>query len=237
MAVSWAKGIIIAEPAPRAAYLARYLAPHWKGLVSSDSEDGVGVAVTATCFTLAGSLAFGVGGAGVAVLAVEASGRSWLPQFWLGFDAVLLLCLVASYRLVGRYGLRFYDTAAGVNPLWRLAAVGNCAWRCLPRAQREAQVPRLRALNAAARVLLTDPEDDRTRKALATHAEVLRKVSTSVLQDSPSSLPHGAVVVDPMSPGECSSACLPPVPTGGSTSLSLVVPAQSKPGPTEDGSR
>lgn len=233
MAVSWARGIVVAEPAPRAAYVARYLAPHWKGLVSWDSEERVGFAAAAVCFTLAGSLVFGVGGAGVAALAVQVSGRSWLTQFWLGFDTVLVLCLVASYRLVGRYGLRFYGAAVGVSPLWRLVAMGNCAWRCLPRAQREAQEPRLRALNAAARVLLTDPGDDRTRKALVTHAEVLRKVSTSVLQDSPSSLTHGAFVIDRISPGECSSACLGPAPSGGGTSLSLVVPTQNKSGPTE----
>ncbi|MGW8953965.1 hypothetical protein [Streptomyces sp. NPDC055709] len=189
----------------------------------------MGAAGVVAAFALAGSLVFGGCGAALAMLAVQVSGRGWLLQFWLGFDVFIALCLVASYWLVGRYGLRFYDTAVGTDPVWRLATIGNRAWCCLPRMEREVQRSRLRALNAAARLLLTDPEDDRTFKALVTHAEVLRKVSTTVLRGRPESGAHGDAVLDRVAEGEYSSSCLAAL-TGGGPGLSLV-PSQDKTGP------
>ncbi len=241
MAVSWAKGIAIAEPAPRLAQLARYLAPHWKGLLYLESENGVGVVATVTFFTLIAGAVFGAGGAGFALLAVEVTGCHWLVRFWLGFDAVLGLCLTASYWLVGRYGLRFYDVDPSTNPLWRLVTIGNSSWRCLPRAHRETQKPRLRALNTAARILLTDPEDDRTRDALAAHAEMLRSLSTTVLADSTvlansrPELPHGAVVVRPLPVDPHSGMRRGSALTDGCGTLSLAVPLQHNSAPTEAG--
>jgi hypothetical protein len=127
MAVSWAKSIAIAEPAPRPTHVARYLAPHWKGLLSLESEDGIGFVPAATAITLTAVALFGAGGGTFAALAVEVSGRPWLLWWWLGFDAFLAVCLATSYWLVGRYGLRFYDDDPADNALWRFVTVGGCA--------------------------------------------------------------------------------------------------------------
>jgi len=88
---------------------------------------------------------------------------------------------------VSRYGLRFYDTDPADNEIWRLVTVANTAWRALPRPHRRIHQPRLRAANTAARLLLTDHTDTRTRQALAAHTELLRQLSVAVLPDTP---PH-----------------------------------------------
>lgn len=86
---------------------------------------------------------------------------------------------------MSRYGLRFYDTEPTDNEIWRLVTVANTAWRALPRSHRRIHQPRLRAANTAARLLLTDHTDTRTRQALAAHTELLRQLSVTVLPDTP----------------------------------------------------
>lgn len=121
-------------------------------------------------------------------MAQAACGRPPLLQLWLAFDTVTALVLAASYWLVSRYGLRFYDTEPAENEIWRLVTVANTAWRALPRSHRRIHQPRLRAANTAARLLLTDLSDTRTRQVLAAHTELLRHLSITVLPDTQ---PHG----------------------------------------------
>ncbi|WP_344534028.1 hypothetical protein [Streptomyces albiaxialis] len=131
---------------------------------------------------------FGAGGGAVAALIVEISGKPCLAWSWFAVDAFLAWCLSVSYWLVGRYGLRFYDEDPPANPVWRSVTVGNSAWRSLPSRQRKHQRARLRALNSTARLLLADPDDEASRKALTSHADALRRLSTAVLTDNASEL-------------------------------------------------
>ncbi|WP_328390590.1 hypothetical protein OHS81_36695 [Streptomyces sp. NBC_00400] len=186
--VSWAGRIALIEPAPKPARYARYLAPHWKGMARLDSDNGIGALPATLLLLLAGVLLFGAGGAGAALVAQAACGRPPLLQLWLAFDTVTALVLAASYWLVSRYGLRFYDTEPAENEIWRLVTVANTAWRALPRSHRRIHQPRLRAANTAARLLLTDLSDTRTRQVLAAHTELLRHLSITVLPDTQ---PHG----------------------------------------------
>ncbi|MFH8984789.1 hypothetical protein [Streptomyces varsoviensis] len=184
MAVSWAKRIAVTEPAPKIVRYARYLAPHWQGLLRIDSENGIGLVPAAVFFGAVAALVFGAGGGGAALLVDAALGRHYLPRSWPAFDAAAAIALSFSYWLVGRYGLRFYDTDPASNDLWRMITVANTAWRSLPRAHRAAQKPRLRAANTAARILLADPDDARTRQTLAVHADALRQLAITVLSDA-----------------------------------------------------
>ncbi|MFD7667364.1 hypothetical protein [Streptomyces sp. NPDC059788] len=184
MAVSWAKRIAVTEPAPKPVRYARYLAPHWQGLLRVDSENGIGIVPAVAFFGVLASVLFGAGGAGVALLVDVATDRDHLARAWVAFDLVAAVALSVSYWLVGRYGLRFYDTDPATNDLWRLITVANTAWRSLPRSHRTAQRPRLRAVNTAARILLADPADTRTHQMLHAHADVLRHLATTVLADS-----------------------------------------------------
>ncbi|MFE7121848.1 hypothetical protein ACFU99_41100 [Streptomyces sp. NPDC057654] len=183
VAVSWAKRIAITEPAPKIVRYARYLAPHWRGLLRMDSENGVGLIPAVAFFGAVAAVLFGAGGAGVAALLDAVLGRHYLLRSWPALDASVALVLTVSYWLVGRYGLRFYDVDPASNELWRLITVANTAWRSLPRAHRAAQKPRLRAANTAARILLADPEDARTRQTLAVHTGALRDLAITVLKD------------------------------------------------------
>ncbi|MEV0281477.1 hypothetical protein AB0I22_34545 [Streptomyces sp. NPDC050610] len=183
MAVSWAKRIATTEPAPKVVRYARYLAPHWQGLHRMDSENGIGLIPAVAFFVTVAAILFGAGGAGAAFLVDAALGRHSLSRCWAAFDAAAAAALAVSYWLVGRYGLRFYDADPASNDLWRLATVANTAWRSLPRAHRTAQKPRLRAANTAARILLADPGDARTRQTLSVHADALRQLSVTVLTD------------------------------------------------------
>ncbi|MFH9421858.1 hypothetical protein [Streptomyces sp. NPDC017529] len=189
MAVSWAKRIAVTEPAPKPVRYARYLAPHWQGLLRVDSENGIGIVPACAFFGVIASVLFGAGGAGVALLVDVVIDRDQLARVWMGFDLAMAVALSVSYWLVGRYGLRFYDTDPATNDLWRLITVANTAWRSLPRAHRTAQKPRLRAVNTAARILLADPEDTRTHQMLHAHADVLRHLATTVLADTQQTQP------------------------------------------------
>ncbi|MFE1763908.1 hypothetical protein ACFW81_06785 [Streptomyces angustmyceticus] len=186
--VSWAGRIALIEPAPKPARYARYLAPHWKGMARLDSDNGIGALPAALLLLLAAALLFGGGGAAAALAVRAACGEPHLPALWLAFDAATALLLAASYWLVSRYGLRFYDTEPADNEIWRLVTVANTAWRALPRAHRRIHQPRLRAANTAARLLLTDHTDTRTHQVLAAHTELLRHLSITVLLDTQ---PHG----------------------------------------------
>lgn len=186
--VSWAGRIALIEPAPKPARYARYLAPHWKGMARLDSDNGIGALPAVLLLLLAGVLLFGAGGAGAAMVVRAACGRPPLLQLWLTFDTATALILAASYWLVSRYGLRFYDTEPAENEIWRLVTVANTAWRALPRSHRRLHQPRLRAANTAARLLLADHTDTRTRQVLAAHTELLRHLSITVLPDTQ---PHG----------------------------------------------
>ncbi|WP_329180699.1 hypothetical protein [Streptomyces decoyicus] len=188
MSVSWAGRIALIEPAPKPARYARYLAPHWKGMARLDSNNGIGALPAAFLLLLAGALLFGAGGAGAALAVRAAYGQPPLLQLWLAFDTATAVTLTASYWLVSRYGLRFYDTEPADNEIWRLVTVANTAWRALPRSHRRIHQPRLRAANTAARLLLTDHADTRTRQVLAAHTELLRHLSITVLPDTQ---PHG----------------------------------------------
>ncbi|WP_328319232.1 hypothetical protein [Streptomyces sp. NBC_00388] len=184
MAVSWARRIAIIEPAPRTARYARYLAPHWKGLTRLESENCIGLFPAVLLFSLAALALFGAGGAGLAWLADEVTGRRRLLYVWVSFDTLAGASLALSYWLVSRHALRFYEAEPSSSPTWRLVTIANTAWRYLPPSHREAQKPRLLAANTAARLLLTDPEDSQTHDVLTAHADALRQLATTVLQDT-----------------------------------------------------
>ncbi|OKH98070.1 hypothetical protein A6A06_27960 [Streptomyces sp. CB02923] len=222
MAVSWAKRIAVTEPAPKPVRYARYLAPHWQGLLRVDSENGIGIVPAVAFFGVLASVLFGAGGAGVALLVDVAMDRDHMARAWVAFDLVMAVALSFSYWLVGRYGLRFYDTDPATNDLWRLITVANTAWRSLPRAHRTAQRPRLRAVNTAARILLADPADTRTHQMLHAHADVLRHLATTVLadtqQEQPPELPtaYASRTADPLplaEPGAAQATSLERAPS------------------------
>ncbi|MEU9096704.1 hypothetical protein [Streptomyces sp. NPDC048361] len=184
MAVSWARRIAVIEPAPRTVRYARYLAPHWKGLTRLESDNCIGLLPAVLLFTMAALTLFGAGGAGLAWLADALTGHRRLPYLWLAFDALAGTSLALSYWLVSRHALRFYEVEPSVSPTWRLVTIANTAWRCLPAYHRDAQKPRLRAINTAARLLLTDPDDSHTRRVLTEHADALRHLATTVLHET-----------------------------------------------------
>ncbi|MFK8909888.1 hypothetical protein [Streptomyces sp. YS-3] len=184
MAVSWARRIAIIEPAPRTVRYARYLAPHWKGLTRLESDNCIGLFPAVLLFTLAALAVFGAGGAGLAWLADELTGHRRLAYLWLAFDAFTGASVALSYWLVSRHALRFYEAEPTSSPTWRLVTIANTAWRCLPACQRDAQKPRLRAINTAARLLLTDPDDSHTHRVLTEHADALRRLATTVLHET-----------------------------------------------------
>ncbi|MEU1335575.1 hypothetical protein [Streptomyces sp. NPDC005865] len=184
MAVSWARRIAVIEPAPRTVRYARYLAPHWKGLTRLESDNCIGLFPAVFLFTLAALTLFGAGGAGLAWLTDELTGHRRLPYLWLAFDAVAGASLALSYWLVSRYALRFYEAEPSSSPTWRLVTIANTAWRCLPAYYRDTQKPRLRAVNTAARLLLTDPDDSHTHSILTEHADALRHLATTVLHEA-----------------------------------------------------
>ncbi|MFE9369631.1 hypothetical protein ACFYM2_07640 [Streptomyces sp. NPDC006711] len=184
MAVSWARRIAVIEPAPRTVRYARYLAPHWKGLTRLESDNCIGLFPAVLLFTLAALSLFGAGGAALAWLTDELTGHRRLPYLWLVFDALAAASLAVSYWLVSRYALRFYEAEPSSSPTWRLVTIANTAWRCLPAHHRDAQKPRLRAINTAARLLLTDPDDSHTHRVLTEHADALRHLATTVLHET-----------------------------------------------------
>ncbi|MEU8959602.1 hypothetical protein AB0C93_35550 [Streptomyces sp. NPDC048518] len=184
MAVSWARRIAVIEPAPRTVRYARYLAPHWKGLTRLESDNCIGLFPAVLLFVLAALTLFGAGGASLAWLTDELTGHRRLPYLWLAFDAVAGASLALSYWLVSRYALRFYEAEPSSSPTWRLVTIANTAWRCLPAHYRDTQKPRLRAVNTAARLLLTDPDDSHTHSILTEHADALRHLATTVLHEA-----------------------------------------------------
>ncbi|MEU3499748.1 hypothetical protein ABZ726_02895 [Streptomyces hundungensis] len=184
MAVSWARRIAVIEPAPRTVWYARYLAPHWKGLTRLESDNCIGLLPAVLLFTLAALTLFGAGGAGLAWLTDELTGYRRLPYLWLVFDVLVGASMALSYWLVSRHALRFYEREPSSSPTWRHVTVANTAWRCLPAYHREAQKPRLRAINTAARLLLTDPDDSHTHRVLTEHADALRHLATTVLHET-----------------------------------------------------
>ncbi|MFG2720754.1 hypothetical protein ACGFW5_21010 [Streptomyces sp. NPDC048416] len=140
-------------------------------------------------FTLAALTLFGAGGAGLAWLADELTGHRRLPYLWLVFDALAGVSLALSYWLVSRHALRFYEVEPSSSPTWRHVTIANTAWRCLPACHRDAQKPRLRAINTAARLLLTDPDDSHTHRVLTEHADALRQLATTVLHETQQAKP------------------------------------------------
>jgi hypothetical protein len=184
MAASWARRIAIIEPAPGAVRYARYLAPHWKGLTRIESDSCIGLFPAVLLFSLAALALFGAGGAGLAWLAVEVTGRRRLLYLWPLSDALAGASLALSYWLVSRHALRFYEAEPSSSRTWRLVTIANTAWRCLPACHRDAQRARLLAANTAARLLLTDPDDSHTHDVLTEHADALRQLATTVLHDT-----------------------------------------------------
>ncbi|MFD4629106.1 hypothetical protein ACFVYR_04290 [Streptomyces sp. NPDC058284] len=192
MAVSWARRIAVIEPAPKSVRYARYLAPHWKGLTRLESDNCIGLFPAVLLFGLAALIVFGAGGAGVAWLADQLTGHRRLPYLWLAFDAVAGTSLALSYWLVSRHALRFYEVEPSSSSTWRLVTIANTAWRCLPAYHRDSQKPRLRAVNTAARLLLTDPDDPHTHSILTEHTDALRHLATTVLHEAQQEQPDNS---------------------------------------------
>ncbi|WP_030185904.1 hypothetical protein [Streptomyces capuensis] len=174
---NWGRKIVIAEPAPGAARVARYAAPHytWKEV---DALDALGPIIV----LFGGAIVFGVAGGGVAAIAAALFGGGVEVPVWVCFDLLLVSCVVASYILVARYGLRFpADKDSG---RWHIMTEqGNTAWRCLPTPQRLEYIEHLRAMNAAARLVLIDPDDAEACQVLEHNARTLHDLTLSRLPE------------------------------------------------------
>ncbi|MEU1626726.1 hypothetical protein ABZ746_15650 [Streptomyces sp. NPDC020096] len=195
MNASWAKSVVIAEPAPPAARLARYLTPKWRGLLAD--QDLVGVVVALLFLVLVGTAPFALGGAAAAVLAKRLSGAP-IAETWALFDGLLAGAVAVSYALVARYGMRFQICDTEFSDAWRLATLGNAAWRSLPRPHRKHELERLRAMNAATRLLLIQPDDQTLRTMLKTHTDALCVLATTALADNSSPSHHMPAALPPI---------------------------------------
>lgn len=149
-----------------------------------ENENSIGVIPASLLFLTLFGLIFGVGAGGSAALAAEVLDCGSLVQWWTVISALISTTLAVSYWCIARYGLRFHELDPHVDPLWCHAAVGNISWRSLPRTYRDAQRPRLRALNSGLRVILATPEDEDTRRTVATLTEYLKNLSITVLPDA-----------------------------------------------------
>lgn len=180
---SWGREIVIAQPAPPLAWPARYLAPVVK---ENEIDDGSGLWPIFLIF--GGGMVFGLAGGGVAAIATQLFGGRVTAPVWVGFDLFLVACVVVSYVLVARYGLRFPHLPANEQSEAQrvLAAQGNTAWGCLPKEQRLANAERLRAMNAAARLILINADDAAAHTVLETNARSLHQLTlTTALEQKP----------------------------------------------------
>jgi hypothetical protein len=88
--------------------------------------------------------------------------------------------LVTAYVLVARHGLRLPTAtrATEESTQRRLpTAQGNTAWRCLPDLHRSANTEQVRAMNAAARLLLIHPDDQEADTVLRTNSQTLHQLT------------------------------------------------------------
>jgi len=137
-AISWGDNIVIAEPAPRAARMARYLAPRPSDIRGTLREDDGGLIFGAVLGSLVGGgMVFGFGGGGVsAISGALGAGDTLKACVWLGFDLLLVAVVAAAYALVARHGIRFHTDSPDEDPVHLALESGNTAWRSLPPAYR-----------------------------------------------------------------------------------------------------
>lgn len=170
---SWGRKIVIAEPAPGAALAARYLAPTF----TTADADILDVLIPAGV-VLGGGLVFGLLGGGAGAVAATVFGDGVRAPVWIGFDLVVTACVIASYVLVARHGLRFTEEDHGEIRAQRvLVEQGNVAWSCLPENEQALWAEQLRAMNAAARLLRVDPEDAEARAVLERNSRALHELT------------------------------------------------------------
>ncbi|MER5989333.1 hypothetical protein [Streptomyces sp. NPDC001787] len=107
----------------------------------------------------------------------------------MAFDILVLACVATAYVLVARYGLRF-QTDEGESQEVRVAVEqGNTAWKCLPAQAQKENVELLRALNAAARLVLIDPMDSEAQAVLEKNAKALHELTlTAAALPSPTAV-------------------------------------------------
>lgn len=179
--VSWGSNIVIAEPAPAAARVARYLAPRPKSFSESDDDSPV----IAVLVIVAVAIGLGLIGNAVGAIAGALFGKGVITPVWVGFEVLLLASSLVSYGLVARYGLRFSGEKAQdktAEGTLRIAAErGNTAWRCLPTQHRQESTERLRAMNAAARLLLIDMSDEQAQQVLRKNSSELHLLALASL--------------------------------------------------------
>lgn len=161
---SWGQNIVITEPAPALAYPARYLAP-----VADDGDEFFGFVIGGIVGSAIVFLGFG---AIFGALAAQSIGPAARIPTHLGFDLLVGALIATSYILVARYGLRYSKEEHRV-----LAVQGNTAWRYLPRVHQAVNIERIRAMNAAARLLLIRPNDREATAVLRTNSQILHQLT------------------------------------------------------------
>lgn len=172
---SWGRNIVIAEPAPALAHPARYLAP-----VFRDDDADNDPFLIPVLLVLGTGIVFITLGGGLGELAARSLGAAARVSVFIGFDVLAATVLVTAYVLIARHGLRFpTGTRATEESAQRrlLAAQGNTAWRCLPDLHRSVNTEQVRAMNAAARLLLIHPDDQEADTVLRTNSQTLHQLT------------------------------------------------------------
>ncbi|MFF2902303.1 hypothetical protein [Streptomyces sp. NPDC057966] len=166
---------MITEPAPSVAYPARHIAPTF----SWDEADELAIPILGL---FGGGIVLMLGGNGVGAVAGVLFGEKVSTPAWVAFDLLLLACIACAYVLVARYGLRFQGDDDDETQVLRVAVEqGNTAWKCLPAQVQEENAELLRAMNAAARLVLIDPTDSEAHAVLEKNAKALHELTLTAL--------------------------------------------------------
>ncbi|MEU8136510.1 hypothetical protein [Streptodolium elevatio] len=187
MAISWGDNIVIAEPAPAAARVARYIAPRPPAIRKTLREDeGNVIAAVAGSIFGAALLFGGVGGIAseIVVALAGVDGKMFQAWAWVVSDIALAALFGTAYALVARYGIRFY-TDSPEDEVHLALEVGNTAYRTLPADHRLQEAEALRAMNAAGRILRIDPHDADATTVLRTQSDRLRTLARTILDPAP----------------------------------------------------
>lgn len=185
---SWGQNVVIAEPAPPVAHPARYLAPVFN---DDEPEDAFLVPVLIVFGSLIVLVTLGGGLGEIAARTIAPAAR---VPVWFGFDVLAIAAVLTAYVLVSRNGLRFPTGKRSEEFQERrtLVAQGNVAWRCLPEPQRQANTEPVRAMNAAARLVLINPDDEEANTVLKTTARALHQLTLQPQDPQPSTSAPGA---------------------------------------------
>lgn len=198
MAISWGDNIVIAEPAPAAARVARYIAPRPPAIRKTLREDEGNVVAAVLGSLFGAALLFGAGGGIASEIVVVLAGvdtKMFQAWAWVGSDIALAALFGTAYALVARYGIRFY-TDSPEDEVHLALEVGNTASRTLPADHQLREAEALRAMNAAGRILRIDPHDADATTVLRTQSDRLRTLARAILGPAPSQTAGPAAATD-----------------------------------------